>query len=259
MVGLWRWSGASELSVRLTYQPTLMCCPGPVLASAFADSPLSAIPPFRLRRGNFPESAPTAPDTCAGTSARRHHHLPPPPGVRECACPLRPVHRRRQLSRRGAWSTSRPTWSMKSGAVCAGAGLGRVRRTGAQVRCSPRGRPLLGAAAGADLRMPSPELPEVRRADADHSLRAGPPDDRADPRSHRRIHAAAQGAAGAVAAKPARIRGWIGGRGWGVSRSSGGWGRRGGSLFYPPDPGVLAVNAAGWRGRRRTAVGVLRK
>lgn len=40
--------------------------------------------------------------------------------------------------------------------------------------------PLLGAAAGAGLRTPSPEMPEVRRADAHHRLRAGPTGDRAD-------------------------------------------------------------------------------
>ena len=38
--------------------------------------------------------------TCAGATPRRPHHLPPPQGVRERACPLRPVHRRRQLLRR---------------------------------------------------------------------------------------------------------------------------------------------------------------
>jgi hypothetical protein len=64
----------------------------------------------------------------------------------------------------------------------------------------PRGRPLLGVAVGADLRMPPSEMSEMRRADAHHRHRAGPPDDRAHPRSHRRAHAAACGAAGAIAA-----------------------------------------------------------
>ncbi len=34
--------------------------------------------------------------TCAGATPRQPNHLPPPQGVRERACPLRPVHRRRQ-------------------------------------------------------------------------------------------------------------------------------------------------------------------
>jgi len=59
---------------------------------------------------------------------------------------------------------------------------------------------LLGAASGAHLRMPPPQVPAVRRADAHHRVRARRAADRADPRSHWRADAAAGGAAGAFAA-----------------------------------------------------------
>jgi len=63
-----------------------------------------------------------------------------------------------------------------------------------------RGGPLLGAAAGADPRVPPAQMPEVRCTDAHHRVRAGATGDRAHPRAHRRADAAARCTAGALSA-----------------------------------------------------------